>query len=174
MNGGINMDLSQLIIPCFTGDLSNTNKSVYDLFEWKDVEVKMTDYATGKTIVHMEHLSFPTHFSQSACDIIASKYFRKSGVPNQRGMETSFKEVVHRMTNFWVTAAVDEGLFDASYQDIVYNELAYMMLAQMWAPNSPQWFNTGIQNAYHIPGSPQGHYYYAANRSVISSICVIL
>ncbi|MCS7086940.1 MAG: vitamin B12-dependent ribonucleotide reductase, partial [Bacteroidia bacterium] len=40
-----------------------------------------------------------------------------------------------------------------------YDEAAYMLLAQMGAPNSPQWFNTGLYEAYGIDGPPQGHWY---------------
>ena len=34
-----------------------------------------------------------------------------------------------------------------------------MLAAQMCAPNSPQWFNTGLHWAYGIDGPSQGHYY---------------
>lgn len=154
------MNLSNLLFRYYTKELENSSKTVYDLFRWKTVDIKIKDYNTGKTIINMENLEFPEHYSQSACDIIASKYFRKKGVPNDRGYEYSLKQVVHRMVSFWVEAALDEGLFDESKKDIVYDELAFMMLNQMWAPNSPQWFNTGLKMAYGIDGPPQGHYYY--------------
>ncbi|MDP6466062.1 MAG: class II vitamin B12-dependent ribonucleotide reductase, partial [SAR324 cluster bacterium] len=41
-----------------------------------------------------------------------------------------------------------------------YNEICHMLAHQMAAPNSPQWFNTGLSWAYGIEGSPQGHYFY--------------
>lgn len=157
------MMLKDLIVPHYTSSIMSTDKTVYDLFEWHNVDVKITDHKTGKNIVHMENLEFPAHFSQNACDIIASKYFRKSGIPDTYGYEHSFKQVVHRMVNFWVMAALDEGLIDDTNKDIVYNELAYMMIAQMWAPNSPQWFNTGLKLSYGIKGRSQGHYYYDEN-----------
>ncbi|MDF2614706.1 MAG: ribonucleoside-diphosphate reductase, adenosylcobalamin-dependent [Clostridia bacterium] len=154
------INLKDLMIRYYTHSLKENTQTVYDLFTWHNIDVKITDYKTGKSIVHMENLEFPTHFSQSACDIIASKYFRKSGVPNERGHEYSFKQVVHRMVHFWVTAACDEGLIDNETKSIVYDELAFMMIAQMWAPNSPQWFNTGLKSSYDITGPSQGHYYY--------------
>ena len=40
-----------------------------------------------------------------------------------------------------------------------YDEVAYMMLDQACAPNSPQWFNTGLNLAYGITGPAQGHFY---------------
>ncbi|WP_070000792.1 vitamin B12-dependent ribonucleotide reductase [Cellulosilyticum sp. I15G10I2] len=157
------INLKDLITRYYTHSLATTQQSVYDLFTWHTVDVKITDYKTGKSIVHMEHLEFPTHFSQSACDIIASKYFRKSGVPTECGHENSFKQIVHRMVHFWVCSAFDEGLIDEASKEIVYDELAYMMIAQMWAPNSPQWFNTGLKSSYGISGPSQGHYYFDPN-----------
>ncbi len=152
--------LKDLITRYYTAPLEGSSQTVYDLFTWHFIDVKITDYKTGKLIVHMEHLEFPTHFSQSACDIIASKYFRKNGVPTECGYENSFKQVVHRMTSFWTEAAYDEGLINEESKPVVYDELAYMMIAQMWAPNSPQWFNTGLKSAYNISGPGQGHYYF--------------
>lgn len=153
------MMLKNLLKPHFTVQLKD-NQSVYDLVKWKKVNVHLTDHMTGKVLVHMTDLDFPEHFSQSACDIIVSKYFRKSGIPTDLGYETSFKQLVHRMVNFWVNAALDEGLIDHSNKNIFYNELAYMMLMQMWAPNSPQWFNTGLALSYGIKGEGQGHYFF--------------
>src|SRR5699024_5562664 len=52
------------------------------------------------------------------------------------------------------------GYFDtAEDAQAFYDELVYMILHQMAAPNSPQWFNTGLAYAYGIKGKPQGHYY---------------
>ncbi len=154
------MELDNLIVRHFTKQLEGTNQSVYDLFDWKYVDVVLKDYSTGKTLVDMKDLEFPEQYSQTACDIIASKYFRRRNVKNDRGYEYSMKHVVGRMVQFWVQAMQDEGLIDDSNQAIVYDELAYMMLAQMWAPNSPQWFNTGLKSAYDIESRAQGHFYY--------------
>ncbi len=112
---------------------------------WKKVDVKLTNYKNGKILYDYKNLEFPKEYSQSACDIIATKYFRKKGVPNEIGMETSLKQVVDRMVGFWVEALIDEKLINQEQSSIVYDELAFMMLKQMWAPNSPQWFNTGIR-----------------------------
>lgn len=89
------------------------------------IDFKLTDYATGKILIHMTDLEFPSHFSQSACDIITSKYFRRNGLPFEPGHETSFKQVIHRMVNFWVKAALDEGLIDPDDETTVYNGSAY-------------------------------------------------
>lgn len=143
----------------FTRELANSDKDVYSLFKWKKVDVRLKNHATGKLILDMEDLVFPEGYSQSACDIIASKYFRKKGVNNDRGMEYSLRQVCHRMVSFWVDALYDEVIIAEAQKQIVYDELVYMLLAQMWAPNSPQWFNTGLAS-YGIDGPAQGHYYY--------------
>ena len=61
----------------FTKALENDPRTVYDLFEWQTVDVSLTNYQTGETIREMNDLEFPAHYSQNACNIIASKYFRK-------------------------------------------------------------------------------------------------
>ncbi len=161
------MDIHQKITRLFTKALEGTDKTVYDLFDWKLVEVKLTNYSTGKIITHMENLEFPSHYSQSACDIIASKYFRKKGVPNERGCEYSMKQLVHRMVSFWVEALKDEGLIGDDQGGILYDELVYMMLNQMFAPNTPQFFNTGLFQAYGIKGNDKGHFYYDLEKNKV-------
>ncbi|GAA0729676.1 vitamin B12-dependent ribonucleotide reductase [Clostridium malenominatum] len=146
----------------YTKELENkSNLTVYDLFTWKKVDVFLKDYKSGKVLVDMKDLEFPEHYSQNSCDIIASKYFRKAGVPNDCGYENSMKMVAHRMVNFWCESLMDEGII-ASYKEkeIFYDEMVYALLAQMYAPNSPQWFNTGLAQSYDIKGSKQGNFYF--------------
>ena len=154
--------IEELITRRFTSALDlpeNAGKTVYDLFDWSTRSVHLADYKTGKTLCDMEGLEFPVGYSQNAVDIIASKYFRRAGVPGA-GSETSLKQVAHRMVDFWVAALVDEGLVEEGEQaQILYDELVYMILDQRFAPNSPQWFNTGLKRAYGISGEPQGMYY---------------
>ena len=154
--------INDLIVRRFTKALEeDKDKTVYDLFEWKTVDVLIKDYSKDKVICDMKDLEFPVDYSQNACDIIASHYFRKAGVPNEVGHERSMREVVHRMVNFWVSALMDEGMLDSEgKKQILYDELVYLMLSQAWAPNSPQWFNTGLKLAYDIDGEADGLYYY--------------
>lgn len=159
------MQLQDLIVRYYTKELvdlrkKNKEATVFDMFDWKKVDVVMTNYTTGEKIVEMLGLDFPVHFSQNACDIIASKYLRRSGVNTPEGKETSYKQLVDRMVKFWVASALDEKLITKEESIILYDELAYMMVSQMWAPNSPQWFNTGLEIAYGIKGEKQGHFYF--------------
>ena len=146
----------------FTKELEgNSTLTVYDLFKWKSIDVLMKNWKTGKVIADMKGLEFPTDYSQTACNIIATKYFRKTGVTNELGAERSMKEVAHRMVCFWLDALKDEGVItEQSDYSILYDELVYSILSQMWAPNSPQWFNTGLHNSYGIIGEKDDLYYY--------------
>lgn len=129
----------------------------------------------GKVVFNMETVEVPKSWSQVATDIIAQKYFRKAGVPQKNadgtlklnvdgtpmlGPETSVKQVVHRLAGCWRSWGEQYGYF-ATPKDAqaFYDEIAFMLLHQMAAPNSPQWFNTGLFWAYGINGPAQGHYY---------------
>ena len=163
--------LSQLFQRVFTPSLEHTDKTVYDLFDWQTVDVSLTDYRTGKVSFEMKGLEFPASYSQNACNIIASKYFRKEGVPGE-GHETSMRQVADRLVGFWADALQAEGLIaDDDQWQIVYDELVFAFLSQMWAPNSPQWFNTGIKRNYHIDAESDNLYYYdeKAGKVVLSN-----
>lgn len=155
-------DLKILFKRFYTKELeSSKTKTVYDLFKWKKVDVKIIDHKTGKVLTDMKDLEFPYDYSQNACDIIASKYFKKSGIPNECGYENSMKMVAHRLVSFWCEALKDEGIIKTENEaSIFYDELVYALLNQMYAPNSPQWFNTGLSLIYGINGEAQGHFYY--------------
>ncbi|NLC40211.1 MAG: vitamin B12-dependent ribonucleotide reductase [Clostridiaceae bacterium] len=144
----------------FTVDLEAGDKTVFDLFDWKRVDVLLQDHKTGRVICDMKDLEFPEHYSQQACDIIASKYFRKAGVPSERGHEHSMRQVTDRMVSFWLSALLDEGMISQEEYLILYDEIVYALLAQMFAPNSPQWFNTGLKLKYDISGGNNSLYYY--------------
>lgn len=161
--------IKKLLTRYYTKELEKEqNKTVYDLFDWKKVDVSLVDYKSGKVLVDMKDLEFPSHYSQNACDIIASKYFRKAGIPNELGYENSMKQVAHRMVNFWKESLIDEKLINSKEEaEIFYDEMVYALLNQMYAPNSPQWFNTGLKLSYGISGDPQGSYYYDAKDGVV-------
>ena len=103
------------------------------------------------------------------------------------GGEKSVKQVIHRMVSHWTYVGLKNGYFNATEEEVkaaitdtivddskktsvyvalrdvnakaFYDENVYIMLNQMAAPNSPQWFNTGLWWAYGITGEPQGHFY---------------
>ena len=74
--------------------------------------------------------------------------------------ETSARQVFDRMAGTWTYWGWRGGYFDTEADArTFYDEMRFMMCAQMGAPNSPQWFNTGLHWAYGIDGPAQGHYY---------------
>ncbi len=75
------------------------------------------------------------------------------------GPERSAKQVIHRLAGCWRHWGETHGYFDtAEDAQAFYDELCHMMVHQMCAPNSPQWFNTGLNWAYGISGPAQGHW----------------
>ncbi|MCS6818901.1 MAG: vitamin B12-dependent ribonucleotide reductase, partial [Chitinophagales bacterium] len=117
----------------------------------------------GDAVFEMHNVEVPKFWSQVATDILAQKYFRKAGVPQPDGTlggETSVKQTVHRLADCWRQWGEKYGYFYSKQDaDIFYDEIVFSLLNQMAAPNSPQWFNTGLYTAYGIKGKPQGHYY---------------
>ena len=128
----------------------------------------------GSTVFNMENVMVPAHWSQVATDILAQKYFRKAGIKEgvkskqhltqwtkpDADCETDSREVFHRLAGCWRSWGESHGYFDtAEDAQAFYDELCHMLALQIAAPNSPQWFNTGLHYAYGIEGVPQGHYY---------------
>ena len=76
------------------------------------------------------------------------------------GGEQNARQVFHRMAGAWTYWGWQGGYFD-SEEDArtFYDEHCYMLAAQICAPNSPQWFNTGLHWAYGIDGPGQGHWF---------------
>lgn len=136
--------------------------SPFDMFEY-DYRTSVIRNPNGEKVFEMTNVEVPHHWSQIATDILAQKYFRKAGVPQPdgtTGRETSIKQVAHRLASCWQGWGEQYGYF-ASHADaqVFYDELVYSIMAQSCAPNSPQWFNTGLYSSYGIDGKPQGHFY---------------
>ncbi len=138
----------------------------------------------GTTVFRLDEVEVPAAWSQVASDVIAQKYFRKAGVPQklkkikedgvpeflwrsapdgdtvEKGGETSSKQVFDRLAGAWTYWGWKGGYFTAEEDAQAYfDEMRFMLAKQMAAPNSPQWFNTGLHWAYGIDGPGQGHFY---------------
>jgi ribonucleoside-diphosphate reductase alpha chain len=136
--------------------------NVYDLFKYEKRSSVIRN-PSGDAVFEMNDVEVPAAWSQVATDILAQKYFRKAGVPQadgSLGSEKSIKQVAHRMANCWKDWGMRYGYF-ATTKDaaIFYDELVFTLVGQLAAPNSPQWFNTGLYSEYGISGKPQGHYF---------------
>jgi ribonucleoside-diphosphate reductase alpha chain len=157
-----------------TRRFTSAGQSPYDQFQYTK-RASVLRNPDGKPIFDMQDIEVPKHWSQVATDILAQKYFRRAGVPQMdtfgmplrdkdgnvvTGPERSIKQVAHRLAGCWRAWGEEHGYFaSADDAQAFYDEIAYMILRQMAAPNSPQWFNTGIAWAYGITGTPQGHWY---------------
>src|SRR5262249_32015362 len=137
----------------------------------------------GSVVFEMTNVLVPDSWSQVAVDILAQKYFRKAGIPTQTRRvaedgvpewllrsvptpeadlsqcETDSRQVFRRLAGCWTYWGWKGGYF-TSEEDAraFHDETCHMLAAQMAAPNSPQWFNTGLFWAYGIDGPAQGHY----------------
>ena len=129
----------------------------------------------GSTVFKLENIGIPESWTQLAIDILAQKYFRKAGVPQVDaegkplqgpdgkpvlGGEHDARQVFERLAGCWTFWGKSHGYFKSAEDATVFHdELCYMLAHQMAAPNSPQWFNTGLHYAYGLSGPAQGHFY---------------
>ncbi len=136
--------------------------SPFDQYEY-ETRSSVIRNPSGDAVFEMNNVEVPKSWSQVATDILAQKYFRKAGVPQEDGSlgsENSIKQVTHRLANCWRKWGQEYNYFASQKDaDAFYDELVYMLVGQYAAPNSPQWFNTGLHSSYNITGKPQGHYY---------------
>ena len=89
-----------------------------------------------------------------------SKALKKLPEDEQFGGERSAKQVFDRLAGTWTYWGWKGGYFDSEKDaEAFFDELRYMLATQRCAPNSPQWFNTGLHWAYGIDGPAQGHYF---------------
>jgi ribonucleoside-diphosphate reductase alpha chain len=105
----------------------------------------------------VEENSVPSFLWRSVADEDAL-----AALPEKERMigEQSSKQVFDRLAGTWTYWGWKGGYFDSEEDaQAFFDELRYMLAAQMCAPNSPQWFNTGLHWAYGIDGPSQGHYY---------------
>lgn len=130
-------------------------------FSWETRHAQIVD-AEGHVLFAAD-VEVPAHWSQSATDILASKYLRRTGVPQpdgSLGKETSAKQAFRRLVGWWRHIGEVGGYFSSPEDAQAFeDELLYMLGMQMFSPNSPQWFNAGLAHAYKIHGPAQGHWY---------------
>ncbi len=162
---------------------SKDGKNPFDSVEYEK-RLSIIREPDGTVVFEMKDIEIPKEWSQVATDIIAQKYFRKTGVPQYNvdgspkmntdgspvlGSETSVKQTIHRLVGTWRYWGEKYGYFaSADDAQIFYDELVVMHLKQMVAPNSPQWFNTGLNWAYGINSGAQGHHYVDPDTGVMT------
>lgn len=105
----------------------------------------------------VEENDVPSFLWRSVPDEAAMKDLPKE---SQTGSETDARQVFDRLAGTWTYWGWKGGYFSSEEDASAFqDELAYMLATQRVAPNSPQWFNTGMHWAYGIDGPGQGHFY---------------
>jgi ribonucleoside-diphosphate reductase alpha chain len=150
----------------FKGYFVKPGQNPYDMVAWVSRTSKISG-AAGEKVFEMKNVSVPMEWSQLATDIAVSKYFRKAGVP-ETGHETSARQLVHRVAHSIRLAGENLKNYFATREDAerFENDLAYLLLTQRAAFNSPVWFNCGLYQAYGIEGF-SGNYKWDFNKSTV-------
>jgi ribonucleoside-diphosphate reductase alpha chain len=157
-----------------TRRFTSAGKDPYETTEFveRSSEIRNPD---GTLVFAMDGVKVPANWSQVAVDVLVQKYFRKAGVPQfdeegtpetsesgepLTGPERDARQVFNRLAGCWTFWGKEHGYFDTDEDaEAFHDELCYMLASQLSAPNSPQWFNTGLHWAYGITGPAQGHWY---------------
>jgi ribonucleoside-diphosphate reductase alpha chain len=119
-------------------------------YESRSCTIKDPD---GNVVTQFDDVWVPKDWSQLAGDILASKYLRKAGVPNETGAETSVWQVIRRIARTIRQEGVSGGYFNEENADNFEAELSFLLVNQYGAFNSPVWFNCGLWAQYGIKGS---------------------
>ena len=119
----------------------NKHIPVFDTAKW-ELRTAVIVNEKGEKIFYQENVEVPEYFSQTATNIVASKYFRgKIGYPER---ESSYKQLINRVVGKFMQWG-EEGKYFTSPEDATTfeYELKYILLHQIAAFNSPVWFNLG-------------------------------
>ncbi len=121
----------------------------YDEVSWQRRDVVMTNWRDGTVNFEQRGVEFPEFWSVNATNIVTSKYFRGAvGTPVR---ESSLRQIIDRVVRTYTAAGVEHGYFATDEDELVFShELTWMLLHQMFAFNSPVWFNVGTQSPQQV------------------------
>ena len=118
----------------------------FDEVEW-ELRVASIQNEKGKTLFEQSNVEVPKEWSQTATNIVASKYFY--GKPNSADRETSVKQLVSRVADTIADWGREGGYFQTEQDSQVFRaELTHLLVHQKAAFNSPVWFNCGLWHKY--------------------------
>ena len=118
-------------------------KSPFDAVEWEK-RTALIGNEKGVTIFRQEDVEVPKSWSQTATNIVASKYFH--GKPGTAQREGSVRQLIGRVVNTIVRWGEECGYFaDMPSRDAFRDELTHLLVEQKMSFNSPVWFNVGVQ-----------------------------
>ncbi len=127
----------------FSRVFSRDGVSPYDEIEWETRTARI-DGADGKAVFEQPGFEVPKAWSATATNIVADKYaYGRLGTPER---ETSVRQIVRRVVDTIAMFGQEHGYFETMHQGVVFaNELAWLLLNQYGAFNSPVWFNVGCR-----------------------------
>jgi len=135
----------------------------YDTIEWELRTAAITD-AKGNDIFRQENVESPKDWSMTAINIVASKYLHgRLGTPEREsGVRALVSRVAETIRDWGLTGGYFRSAEDAA---TFHDELAYLLLHQMMAFNSPVWFNVGCDRLE--PKSDAGTWHWDAHTHAI-------
>ena len=121
----------------------------YDEVTWERRDVVMTNWRDGSVNFEQRGVEFPDFWSVNAANIVTTKYFR--GAVGQAQREWSLKQLVDRVVRTYVAAGREHGYFaTAKDAEIFDHELTHALIHQVFAFNSPVWFNVGTSSPQQV------------------------
>jgi len=115
----------------------------FDAVEW-ELRHALIGNDKGQVIFRQEDVEVPKSWSQTATNIVTSKYFH--GKPNTAEREASVRQLISRVADTIVRWGMEGGYFaDAESKHAFHDELTHLLVEQKMAFNSPVWFNVGVQ-----------------------------
>jgi len=127
----------------FQRRFTNGMVSPFDAVEWER-RTALIGNDKGQAIFRQENVEVPKNWSQTATNIVASKYFH--GKINTHERETSVRQLIGRVVETIVRWGQDGGYFASTESKNAFrDELTHLLVEQKMAFNSPVWFNVGVQ-----------------------------
>ena len=127
----------------FERHFSSDAVSPYDAVQWEHRTASISS-DTGGVVFEQRDVEVPKDWSQTATNIVASKYFH--GLQGTPERETSVRQLISRVTQTMKKWGGTDGYFSSETDaDIFHDELSHLLLNQMVAFNSPVWFNCGVE-----------------------------
>jgi ribonucleoside-diphosphate reductase alpha chain len=121
----------------------------YDAVKWERRDVVQSNWKTGETVFEQHGVEFPDTWSVNASMIVTTKYFR--GAVGAQNREWSLKQVIDRVVLTYTKAGKEHGYFATDADaEIFEHELTHMLLHQIFAYNSPVWFNVGTTSPQQV------------------------
>jgi ribonucleoside-diphosphate reductase alpha chain len=121
----------------------------YDQVNWEFRDVVQTNWKTGETIFEQRGAEFPEFWSLNASTIVTTKYFR--GALGTASREFSLRQLINRVVLTYTQGGRDHGYFATEEDATIFeHELTFMLLNQVFAFNSPVWFNVGTSSPQQV------------------------